>query len=278
VIRSPKPPSLQIGAMSLTPILDCVVRPPASAFYPGMHPEAWAVHRDLLTDDGRVEVSMGTYLLARGDRLVLVDAGVGPDGWEAPSGAKIPAGHLLENMRVAGVDPASVTDVVFTHLHPDHVGWAGRHGAPCFPNATYRCHRADWSHFVEGGADEVSRRLLVPLADRFELWEGAGSLLPGLDIVETPGHTPGSSTFVVSGDDGTRAVLLGDVVHCPVELLDDEWETIADVDPRLARETASRLAAELEGTDTVVGAAHFPGLRFGRLLPSTSGRRWKPVS
>jgi glyoxylase-like metal-dependent hydrolase (beta-lactamase superfamily II) len=127
-------------------------------------------------------------------------------------------------------------------------------------------------------ADTTSRTLLAPLAERFECWEADTTILPGLDVVHSPGHTPGSATVVLSGDDGSRAVLLGDVVHCPVELVDPEWETIADVDPALALATRARLLAELEGTpDALVGAAHFPHLRFGRLLTGTSGRRWQPV-
>jgi hypothetical protein len=69
-------------------------------------------------------------------------------------------------------------------------------------------------------------------------------------------------------------MLLGDVVHCPVELLDDEWAGIADVDPALARRTRTALARELEGTDVPVAASHFPGLRFGRLLSGAGGRSW----
>ncbi len=70
-----------------------------------------------------------------------------------------------------------------------------------------------------------------------------------------------------------RAIILGDVVHCPVELLDDEWATIGDVDPMLARRTRIALAKELEGSDVPVAAAHFPGLEFGRVLRG-EGRRW----
>lgn len=281
--------SLTVGRHTITPVLDSVVRAPAGRLYSNTPAEAWAEHHDLLAPGGFVEMFMGGYVVHSGDRVVLVDAGVGPDGWKAPSGAVIPGGYLLDNLRVGGVPAASVTDVVFTHLHPDHIGWASRGGVPNFPNATYRCDRRDWAHFVEpgpgaGAPDVTSRDLLAPIADRFECWDGAGSLLPGIDLVDTAGHTPGSTSVVFSADDGSRAMLLGDVVHCPVELLHDEWETFGDVDPVLARQTATRLARELEGTTTVVGAAHFAGLQFGRLLGGgdgggePAGRRWRPLA
>ena len=58
-----------------------------------------------------------------------------------------------------GVQPDDVTDVLFTHLHFDHVGWATQQGRVVFPNATYRCDERDWAHFV--GPDEGATRKLV---------------------------------------------------------------------------------------------------------------------
>ena len=67
------------------------------------------------------------------------------------------------------------------------------------------------------------------------------------------GHTPGSTVVVLSS--GTqRALLLGDVIHCPVELLDDEWAGMADVDPIKALQVRNSLARALEGDDVVVAS------------------------
>ena len=65
-----------------------------------------------------------------------------------------------------------------------------------------------------------------------ETWTSDLAIAPGVDLRAAPGHTPGSTVVVISS--GTeRAILLGDAVHCPVELLEEEWEFMADVDPRL---------------------------------------------
>jgi hypothetical protein len=69
-------------------------------------------------------------------------------------------------------------------------------------------------------------------------------------------------------------MLLGDVVHCPIELVDDEWAGMSDVDPKLARRTRIALARELEGTDVPAAGAHFAGMQFGRLLAGEGQRRW----
>ena len=49
---------------------------------------------------------------------------------------------------------------------------------------------------------------------------------------------------------------------------------LGDVDPQLAQRTRDTLAREIESTGARVGAAHFPGLRFGRLLPAQGRRAW----
>jgi glyoxylase-like metal-dependent hydrolase (beta-lactamase superfamily II) len=104
-------------------------------------------------------------------------------------------------------------------------------------------------------------------------YDRSGPLLPGVDVMAAPGHTPGSTVIVLSS--GTeRAMLLGDAVHCPVELSDDEWEGMSDVDPALAKRTRIALNRELEGTDIPVAAAHFPGLQLGRVLLGEGRRSW----
>ena len=226
----------------------------------------WAPHRGLLAEDGMLEMALGGFLMRTNGRVVVVDTGVG-DMTRGP----FQGGEFLNSLAGYGVEPADVTDVVLTHLHFDHVGWTTRHGEIVFPNAAYRCDTRDWDHFV--GPDPGATRKLSPISSRLEPFTGDGPLLPGLDTLSAPGHTPGSTVVVISSGDA-RAQLLGDAVHCPVELIDDEWASIGDVDPELAKRTRIALAREIEGTDVPVAAAHFPGLQFGRLLPGQGTRRW----
>lgn len=256
-----------IGDLEILPVHDGLVRVPPTGAYTGTTDEQWAPHRQLLADDGMLEMELGGFLVRGEGRTVLVDAGMGPITRGIFSG-----GALLDSLATSGVSPDDVTDVVFTHLHFDHVGWATQKGVPVFPLATYRCHTRDWEHFVvdpDGGA----ARKLGSIEDRLEPWSAGGPVLPGIDALEAPGHTPGSTVLVVSSG-VERAVLLGDVVHCPVELLDEEWEGIGDVDPALAQRTRVALLREWEGTDVPMAAAHFPGMQFGRLLVGQGRRRW----
>ena len=271
---------MQVGEYEILPVLDGQGRIRPTAFR-GTTEETWAPHRDLLDADGMLPMAVGGFLIRGGPegRNVLVDAGMGDRDF---MGGRNPA-LLLRSLAAYGVQPADVTDLVFSHLHLDHVGWASKDGAVVFANATYRCDQRDWDYWVTSPSESLTgvspafvaaqKEVLEPVADRLKGWSVDGPLLPGIDALHAPGHTPGSAILVVSSG-AERAMLLGDVVHCPVELLDDEWAGLGDVDPALAKRTRNALARELEGKDIPVSAAHFAGMSFGRLIAAEGKRRW----
>ena len=259
--------AMNVGHLRIDPVFDGGGRFQPTTTFRTSTPGEWAAHADLLDADGMLPFDMGGYLVRDGERSVLVDAGLGVGQLMGMSG-----GAMLDSLAALGLGPGDITDVVFTHLHIDHVGWASAGGKPVFTNATYRCAAADWDHFmVQRPGTEAER--LEPARDRFETWDGSGPIVPGLDALAAPGHTPGS-TVVVASSGTERVLMLGDVVHCPVQLLDDEWEAMFDVDPVMAKRTRNALAREIEADGVSVAAAHFPGLQFGRLVRAEGRRRW----
>jgi glyoxylase-like metal-dependent hydrolase (beta-lactamase superfamily II) len=254
---------VRLGSLEVHPVLDGGMDVPAEMILNQVP------HPDFLTPEGMLTVQFGGYLVRTGDRVLLVDTGMGG----------LLGGQLIASLAAHGVQPDDVTDVLLTHLHADHVGGTTTDDKPTFPNADYRCHAADWQHFVVEENDEYMRaemgvpkacERLSPIEHRFTTYDADTTIAPGVDVRHAPGHTPGSTVVVLSGG-GESALLMGDVLHCPAELASDDWEMMADVDAALARRTREAFARELEGTGTPFAAAHFPGLRFGRLL---SGRGW----
>lgn len=79
-----------------------------------------------------------TYLVVdAGERRVLVDMGAG-DLAET-------TGRLTENMRAAGIEPASIDVVMITHAHPDHIGGGiDKDGKLVFTNARYFIWKREW--------------------------------------------------------------------------------------------------------------------------------------
>jgi glyoxylase-like metal-dependent hydrolase (beta-lactamase superfamily II) len=227
----------------------------------------WQRHPESVDEDGVLLVELGGYLIDSGGYLTLVDLGVGPQ-----TEGLFRGGAFLDSLQALGVEPSQIRDILLTHLHGDHIGWGWQNERLTFPNATIHCHAKDWEFFVGGNRKEAK------IARRFEpnvrLWDRDFTLAPGVDLVAAPGHTPGSSmVFISSGNE--RAVLLGDAVHCPAELLEAEWAGLGDVDPDLASRTRIALARELEDGRTRIGAAHFPGLQFGRLVKGSGRALWQ---
>jgi glyoxylase-like metal-dependent hydrolase (beta-lactamase superfamily II) len=240
----------------------------------GVDAEDWGAHADLLVD-GHLRFTVGAYLVRGGpvgDRVVLIDAGVGP---ETNPDDLIPPGVLPDSLVALGVGPHEITDIVITHLHYDHTGWLAPGGAPFFERATVHVPSADIAYFTdpasEGGSARVTPGRLAALGDRLRPFDAGETPVPGLDFVDAAGHTPGS-TIVVASNGVRRVVFLGDVVHCPMQLVDADWAAMSDVDPVMARHTRERVVQELDGAE--VGAAHFPGLQLGRLLVSERPRQW----
>ena len=240
---------MKIGEIDILPIVDgCIVgRLPSTKPLPDEGSSAWQQQHGMFRSGGFIESTVGGFLIRSGDRLALVDAGLGqafPSGYNPPVIAmdddddpiigplraqgvpeehlrrladdlgrvQVEQGQLPASLRAVGVGPEEVTDLIFTHLHFDHIGWATAEGSAFFPNATIRCASADLEHFLPGtpedfftgrvyGAVTVAERL-GPVLDRVETWESDGGLFPGVDVRLAPGHTPGSSVVVIS--DGTQ--------------------------------------------------------------------------
>ena len=79
--------------------------------------------RDALSDSGELVTSIGGFLIELPERKIVVDTGIGPVEIDFPSFGPFSGGAFLGSLASTGVDPADVMDVVFTHLHLDHVGW-----------------------------------------------------------------------------------------------------------------------------------------------------------
>ncbi len=268
---------MRVGAVNIEGVSDgSLLVPPGSLF--NKNDQDWLPHSQFLDQNGMLPIEFGGFLVRSGERLVLVDTGIGPGSTSDRTGM------FMRSLSAIGVHPAEVTDVVLTHLHFDHLGWATDGERRLFDRAIYRCHAADWDFFmgvkpfddslaVSTMGGRGSSELLPPILDRLETWSEDGSILPGIDVRSAPGHTPGSTVVVISSG-MERAMLLGDVVHCPAELLSDDWEMIGDVDRQLAQRTREAFAKELEGSNVPAAATHFPGLKFGRLLKAQGRRRW----
>lgn len=247
-----------------------------AAYFPGSTPDAWKRHTEFLDDQGRVVSTLGCFLVERGDQNVLVDAAGGPLEADIEGVGVIRSGRMLESLAALGRRPEDIQRVLLTHLHSDHVGWLvdQENGGAVFTRATHLVGSGEREHWP-GSEDPFA-----PPQPVQDFLAGAGiavsdghEVMPGVTVVETHGHTPGHVSVVLSS--GTaRAIILGDVVHCAVQLQEADWACFADVDPKRARETRDRLWAELEASSTVAAASHMSDYSFGRIAPAEGAHQW----
>ncbi|MFC6588426.1 MBL fold metallo-hydrolase [Sulfitobacter pacificus] len=141
-------------------------------------------------------------LMRHGDRVVLFDVGSGPDF--TPT-----AGDLLASLEALTVTPDDVTDVVFTHAHPDHLwGLLDDFGDPLFTRASYMIGQAEWDYWINPNTvDEIgearasfavgAKRRLEMIEDGTTFFNDGDEILPGVAARASFGHTPGHMAFEV---------------------------------------------------------------------------------
>lgn len=256
---------MNIGAVQAFPLLDGAMTFSPSLAYPDVDPADWAEIPRFLNADGDIDLPTGGFLLrGRDGRLILFDVGSGPGG-ELPREFAARAtmtrkGHLLDALREHGVAPENVTDIVYSRLHADHVGWASVKGVPTFPNARHYVHELDWQFFVEGDADEYTRSCLQPVAGAVQRWNSEDlEITPWLRLIHVPGHTPGSVIGLVESCSETAA-LIGDLLHSPVEIERPWLRGGADLDQAGTVAQRTEWLARLRDKGATILSPHFPNL------------------
>jgi glyoxylase-like metal-dependent hydrolase (beta-lactamase superfamily II) len=149
-------------------------------------------------------------------RRVLIETGHGPKYGEKEQRIYDidVADWVQPNLAAAGVDPASITDVILTHLHFDHAGGLTyeRDGevVPTFPNATVHTQRQEYADAQAGfGIMTATYReenfRPIDAAQRWRLLDGEGEILPQVSCRPARGHTRGHHVVIVHGRE--RALL-----------------------------------------------------------------------
>lgn len=258
---------MRVGGLRVDAISDgaFVARPR----YFGEHIDA-ADRPGLFDRDGAAWLPIGCFLVrGAGDRVILVDAGLGPALDPMPDGMLLVGGQLPTGLRALGVAPETITDVVITHLHTDHVGWLfDLEGRRVFGGARIWFGAGEWGHFVEGHGDMAPHiragfRALAGSPDLRPL-EDDTDIAPGVRAELSPGHTPGS-LIVVLGSGDQELVLLGDAITVPDQLAEPDWHSLGDVDAARAEQVRRALWSRLTRPGALGVGAHFPELRPGRV-------------
>lgn len=271
--------SVRVGRFTMFAIKDGVYHTDPRASFPDSDSAVW--DGEPLTEDGKLGVEIGCFLVSDGDRIFMVDSGLGrwPD---APEGVRAATGMMPAALETLGIEPKQVEMVIHTHLHADHFGGDVNDDAePFFPNARVVAHGEDLEYFrdAQGWLGDRVRKEFLPLvrAGLVDLVDAPQTLVPGVAVEMAPGHTPGHMSVLISSGEA-EALVTGDVMHHPVQVRHTDWNWEADLDPEAAAATRAATVQRLARSKGILAANHFPAPRFGRVEGRNGMMRFEPLS
>jgi glyoxylase-like metal-dependent hydrolase (beta-lactamase superfamily II) len=266
----------QIGGATLTSLSDGSLTLPASMVLAPLAEDARAalVAKHDLSDT--LTPPCNVTLLQTGERNILFDVGAGPEFMSS-------AGFLLDALDATGLGPDDITDVVFTHAHPDHIwGLVDDFDDLLFPDATYLIGQTEWDYWTNPETvDTISNdrttfavgaaRRLARIEDNITFFNDGDEIISGVAARATFGHTPGHMAFEVR--EGSNAIMiLGDCIgNHHVALEHPEWKSGSDQDQDMAAVTRVSLLDQIVADQMQVLGFHLPGNGIGRIERAGDG-------
>ena len=263
--------ALRVGEIDVMVVSDGIISISAEAMATNADPavrSAWL--RERLQPEV-MEWALNEVVVRSGGRTILIDAGLGAD----PDLNLPQAGRLAQRLEAAGIDLASVTDVVLTHMHMDHIGGLLVDGVKDRLRPDLRIHLAaaeaefwaspDFSRvsMPPGFPDalrQAAKRFVNGYHNQLRPFEEEHEVAPGVVVTRTGGHTPGHSMVRVASG-GDRLTFAGDLIFA-VGFEHPDWYNGFEHDPEEATRVRVRLLRELAANREALVATHlsFPSV------------------
>ncbi len=278
--------ALQVGEIDVLVISDGVLSLPGEMLGHNADPAvrgAWLEDKFLPPD--LLEWALNVVVVRSGDRTILIDAGLGSD----PNLNLPKAGRLVQRLAAAGIDLPSVTDVVLTHLHMDHIGGLLVDGVRERLRPDLRVHLAaaeaefwaapDFSKVAmpPGFPDALRRsakQFLNEYSGQLRPFETDYEVAPGVLVHRTGGHTPGHSVVRLASR-GDRLTFAGDAVF-QVGFEHPDWFNGFEHDPEEAARVRVGLLRELAANRESLVATHLSFPSVCHVATDGDVFRWVP--
>ena len=226
-------------------------------------------------------ISPYTCLLIKTDsHNVLVDTGIGSTFPPAE-------GKLMRLLEAIAVEPDEIDTVLLTHAHGDHCGGITDSGSQAaFKRARTIMHKAEWDFWTSDSTlaqphhewmVPVVYKNLKPLRDRFDLIEKDTEVVPGVEIIEALGHTPGHMVVHISSG-GEQLWVLSDTFLHPIHIEQPDWNAEPDTHPEQAVMTRKSLLKQVASGEPLIHCFHFPFPGLGYISGTSEGYRWRQLA
>jgi len=195
-----------------------------------------------------IRIPVIAALIKTDEGWVLFDTGLNPYGLEDPIGtwgeraSKAVCSFRAEDdirnrLKELGLTPKDIKFVVNSHLHWDHTG-----GNQFFTKSTFIVQKAEfrYAYYPDTFAASAYLKNHFDHPLKYELIEGDYVLVPGISLVVTPGHTPGSQAMIVDLPKFGTVILTADAIYSK-ENVDKNIPAGNCVDPVQAMLSMARL-------------------------------------
>jgi glyoxylase-like metal-dependent hydrolase (beta-lactamase superfamily II) len=273
----------KIGSFEATAFIDGGMASPTTQFQPWKGPgteDIGSVLKNEFLAPDEIRIPFCVLLVNTGSERVLVDAGSGP--LFGPIGGKLPA-----QLAAAGVTPEQITAVILTHAHGDHMGGLldPATQAPVFKNARHFIHRREYEFWTGSSPDlsginlpDSERQGFIAAAKthlaaiKFDRIKDGEKLLDGLEIIDTPGHTPGHISLLFSSGSEQLLHLVDTVHHHVFSFAHPEWSIAFDADPTLAIKTRKKILDRAAADRLRIFGSHLPFPSLGHVRVTAKDR------
>jgi glyoxylase-like metal-dependent hydrolase (beta-lactamase superfamily II) len=230
---------------------------------------------------------IGVVLIRTGDRRVLVDTGTGTSDFARDMFGDY-IGGLMPTLELIGVSPEAITDVIFSHVHGDHLWGTSSDGQLAFPNAQHYLPQLEWEDLHRQDIPEVAvpfyefaKKQLEPLIandGQLTFYGDEDEMVAGIQAIATPGHSAGHHALLIESR-GQRLLLPFDVLGHPIlHLRHPEWFMKVDQIPDVAVATRQQLLARAADEKIPVLVHHFPFPGLGNIVRDGDAYRYNPTS
>ena len=256
---------VELTTASLGPHLLPQATPAAMQSIPWMAP--------FIDERGRIVLSMHALVVESLGQTIVVDTCIGNDKSRTYPKWNNMQGDFLQRFSAAGFSTQQVDTVLCTHMHVDHVGWNTRwqDGAwlPTFPRAEYLFAEDEWQYWREQSQEygPVIEDSVQPIFDSGQavLVSQQHRLNEEIFLLPTPGHTPGHVSVHIQSK-GEAAIITGDMLHHPCQIVHPDWSTTADTNQSMAAATRTAFLRQYSDQPVLVIGTHFAAPTAGHIV------------